>query len=176
MVKLRFITLMLAALGLAPGAAHVLELPVKMTYTPEFYAQVTSSLYALFGSVASVVQLGAFVSAAALAYTSRRSPEFMRVLLGAICLAVSLLLWTATVAPVNARWAHALQSAPDTASAVYATLRNRWEYGHVSAFIAWLVGYGALQWSACSRNYSTSAGRSQSRIRNEHYEAGHLRS
>ena len=50
----RFITLILAALGLAPGAAHVLEMPVKMTYTPELYAAVTSTLYAWFGSVGAV--------------------------------------------------------------------------------------------------------------------------
>jgi hypothetical protein len=147
-----------------------------MTYTPEFYAQVTGSLYALFGSVAAVVQLAALVSAAALAYASRRTPEFMHVLLGAICFAVSLLLWAATVAPVNAAWAHALQSAPDTASAAYARLRNQWEYGHVSAFSAWLVGFGALQWSVCSRDYSVPAARSQAGARNEHYRADHLRS
>jgi hypothetical protein len=38
MQTLRLVALILAALGLAPGAAHVLELPVKMTYTPELYA------------------------------------------------------------------------------------------------------------------------------------------
>ena len=48
---LQVIALTLAALGLAPGAAHLLELPVKLAYPPALYAQVTSTLYALFGPV-----------------------------------------------------------------------------------------------------------------------------
>jgi hypothetical protein len=48
---LRFPMLVLVALGLAPGGAHVLELPVKMRYSPELYAAVTGTLYALFGSL-----------------------------------------------------------------------------------------------------------------------------
>jgi hypothetical protein len=151
MAELRFFALTLAALGLTPGAAHVLELPVKLSYSPELYSQVTSTLYALFGSVGAGVQLGALAAVAALAYSSRRLPEFIYVLLGAVCLAVSLLLWAATVAPVNAEWAQAINATPDDISTIYAKLRNRWEYGHVAAFLAWLTGYCALQWSVCSK-------------------------
>jgi hypothetical protein len=152
MTPLRFFALALAALGLAPGFAHLLELPAKMRYSAELYTQVTSSLYALFGSVASVVQLAAVAAAAALTYFSRRSPEFVYRLLGTMSLAASILLWAATVAPVNAAWAEALRSTPQIAQAAYAALRNRWEYGHVAAFIAWFVGYCALQWSVCRDN------------------------
>lgn len=47
----RFVTLLLAAVGLAPGTAHVLEFPPKMAYDPELDATVTSTLYQLYGSV-----------------------------------------------------------------------------------------------------------------------------
>jgi hypothetical protein len=53
---LRFFSLLLAAPGLAPGAAHLLEMPVKLGYTPERYFAVTSSLYAFFGSAGAPSQ------------------------------------------------------------------------------------------------------------------------
>ena len=34
---LAFVTLVLAALGLAPGAAHLLEMPVKLGYPAPMY-------------------------------------------------------------------------------------------------------------------------------------------
>jgi hypothetical protein len=36
------LTLVLVALGLAPGAAHIMEMPVKLMYAPELYTAVTS--------------------------------------------------------------------------------------------------------------------------------------
>ena len=48
-------TLLLAALGLVMGGAHVLKLPVRMQYEPSFYMQVTSTLYRYFGLVGGPV-------------------------------------------------------------------------------------------------------------------------
>ena len=50
----RFVTLLLVALGLTLGAAHVLELPPKMQHDGEMYAAVTSTLYRLFGSIGAM--------------------------------------------------------------------------------------------------------------------------
>ncbi len=156
----RLIALILAALGLAPGAAHVLEMPVKMSYTPELYAAVTSTLYAWFGTVGAAVQVTALLSAGWLAFRSRGSASFRSTLLGALALATSLVVWAATVAPVNAEWARVIeaisigrcQAPSDTCSVgadaladAYARLRLRWEYGHVAAFAAWFAGYCLLQ-------------------------------
>lgn len=149
MNALRFVTLLLAALGLAPGAAHVLELPVKLDYSPQFYAQVTSSLYALFGAIGGTAQVAALVSACVLCYLSRKRPESIHLLLGAVCLAVSMLLWATVVQPVNAEWASVLRSSPDAITQSYSRLSTRWEYGHVAAFLAWLTGYCSLQWAMC---------------------------
>jgi hypothetical protein len=144
---LRFPTLLLAALGLAPGAAHVLELPVKMQYSPELYATVTSTLYALFGSVGAVIQVGAVLCAFFNAYLVRKSVMFRMALCGALFLGLSLVLWGALVAPVNSAWADALNTTPQSVASIYAQLRPRWEYGHVAAFVAWLAGYCLVQLS-----------------------------
>jgi hypothetical protein len=137
----RVITILLAALGLTLGAAHVLEMPAKMRYDPAMYAAVNSTLYLLFGTVGAAIQLSAVAAAGALAYISRGRRGFRLTLIGTLSLLLSLLLWAALVAPVNAEWAAALRSAPDSASAAYARLRPRWEYGHVAAFVAWLIGF-----------------------------------
>ena len=146
----RFVTLLLAALGLAPGAAHMLELPIKLNYSSELYTQVTSTLYALFGAVGGSVQIAALIAASLLCYLSRKQPESIHLLLGAVCFAVSLLLWAAVVQPVNTEWADVLHSTPEAITRRYADLRNRWEYGHVAAFLAWLTGYCSLQWAMCA--------------------------
>jgi hypothetical protein len=140
----RFLAILLAALGLSFGAAHVLELGPKMEYDPQLYMAVTSTLYRYFGLVGGVVQLAAILVAAALTSKLRGRESFGPSLAGALALVVSLVLWAALVAPVNAEWARALASGSAAATEAYATLRERWEYGHVAAFLAWLVGFALL--------------------------------
>ncbi len=156
---LRFSSLLLAALGLAPGAAHLLEMPVKLGYTAEKYFGVTSTLYALFGSAGAVVQIGALVLTGMLVFVSRRLPAFRLAVAAAVLLGLSLVAWAALVAPVNARWSEAIQSGSQSVPQLYAELRLRWEYGHVAAFALWLAGYCCLQWfsvasqSSAARNH-----------------------
>ncbi len=140
----RFITLLLAALGLTLGAAHVLELPPKMQYDAQMYAAVTSTLYQLFGSVGAVIQIGATLAAAVLAFLVRGRTAFRLTLFGTLGLLLSLVLWGALVAPVNAEWLRVMESAPESVPEAYLRLRSRWEYGHVAAFAAWLTGFGLL--------------------------------
>jgi hypothetical protein len=144
---LRVPMLVLVALGLAPGGAHVLELPVKMRYSPELYAAVTSTLYALYGSIGAVIQVAAVLCAACMSYLVRKTPAFRITLWGTLLLAASLVLWGALVAPVNAEWAQAASAASQSIPGAYARVRSRWEYGHVAAFAAWFVGYCLLQLS-----------------------------
>ena len=136
--------LTLTALGLAPGAAHVMELPVKLAYPPEFYAAVTGSLYVWFGIAGGAVQVAAALTVAALAVRARRLPAGPLVIASAAALFGSLLLWGAIVAPVNAVWREMLGASPDALAAAYAQWRPRWEYGHVAAFIAWFAGWCGL--------------------------------
>ena len=152
----RFITVWFAALGLAPGAAHVLELPVKMRYDAQMYAAVTSSLYQLFGSVGAMIQLGSVLMAAWLTVLTRSRPSFRATLAGTTGLALSIVLWAALVAPVNAEWGRVIESAPHAVPNAYLQLRNRWEYGHVAAFAAWLMGFSILLHAAINRRLEES--------------------
>lgn len=140
----RFVTLTLAALGLVLGGAHVLELPEKMKYDAEMYAAVTSTLYQQFGTVGAFIQVGATAAALALGFLVRGRRGFRLTILGALGLVVSLLCWFAFVAPVNAEWLRVTASDPQSVPEAYMRLRNRWEYGHVAAFVAWLGGFWLL--------------------------------
>ena len=139
-----FVTVMLAALGLGLGWAHLLEMPAKMQYDAATYTAVNRSMYRLFGLVGGPVQVLALVAAVGLAILTRRRRSFRFVAAGAIGLAMSLALWAALVQPVNAAWAEALTGNLASAEAMYLRLRPRWEYGHTAAFAAWLMGFAAI--------------------------------
>jgi hypothetical protein len=140
----RFLTLILAALGMTLGAAHVLELPPKMQYGAELYMAVTSTLYRLFGTVGAAIQVSAILTASVLTFLVHGRRAFRWTLCGTLCLVFSLGLWFALVQPVNTAWLQVLQSTPESAAEVYLQRREQWEYGHVAAFIAWFVGVGLL--------------------------------
>lgn len=136
-----FVTLFLAALGLVMGGAHLLELPVRMQYEPMLYMQVTSTLYRYYGLIGGPIQVLALFSATVLVYVVRGRSAFRSTIAGTLCIALSLLLWFLLVQPVNVIWAEALRASPADAVQAYAQLRSRWEYGHLSAFGAWVVGF-----------------------------------
>jgi hypothetical protein len=138
------VALTLTALGLTPGAAHLMELPIKMRYPAEFYAEVTSTLYAWYGIAGGAVQVAAAVAVSALAVRLRRSPEFGLAIASASALGISLVLWGALVAPVNSQWSEVPSTSSEAFAAIYERLRPRWEFGHVAAFIAWLTGWFGL--------------------------------
>jgi hypothetical protein len=141
---LQIAALSLAALGLAPGASHLMQLPVKMGYPAEMYAAVTSSLYAWYGLVGGLLQMGALVAVTLLAIRARRLPAGALAAASAGALLASLLLWGFVVGPVNAAWSDAVNLGPTSFVAAYDEMRGRWEYGHLAAFIAWLTGWFAL--------------------------------
>jgi hypothetical protein len=98
---MRFLTLMLASLGMALGAAHTLELVPKMNYDPELYAQVTSTLYRYYGTVGGPIQVLVLLATAILSFITRRSRGFGLTVAGAFCLMISLGLWFVLVQSVN---------------------------------------------------------------------------
>lgn len=136
--------LTLTALGLVPGAAPLLELPVKLSYSPRMYADVTSTLYTWYGVVGGSIQIAALLTVLVLAFQARHLPYGALAVASAAALLASLLLWGFVVAPVNAAWADAEASGSAELVAAYADLRSRWEFGHLAAFIAWLTGWFGL--------------------------------
>lgn len=143
----RFLTHYLAGLGLTMGAAHALEMPQKLAYSPELYTAVNSTLYRYFAVVGGFVMVAGILAAAVLAYRVRGEASFGWTLAGAVCLAVSFGLWLALVAPVNGAVAEVTRAAPEAVPALWFRLRGRWEYGHLASFVAWLAGFKLLLWA-----------------------------
>jgi len=143
-----FATLMLAAMGMTMGAAHVLELPPKMQYDAQTYAAVNMTLYPLFAIVGGAVQALAILASLWLAIRVRAQRIFATTLFGALCLALSLALWFLLVQPVNSEWSTLVHGAPSAIAESYGRLRDRWEYGHAVAFAAWFLGVSVLVYTA----------------------------
>src|SRR5262249_49369939 len=72
----RFITLVLAALYMTMGSAHVLELLPKMQYDGQMYAAVNSTLYPFFASVGAFYTIGSILTAVVLSFLVRGRPSF----------------------------------------------------------------------------------------------------
>ena len=112
-----------------------------MNYAPELYAEVTSTLYQYYGTVGGPIQVSAVLASVILGFVTRRSGRFWLTVAGTLCLIVSLGLWFVLVQPVNVEWGNVLQTGPRSAVVEsYFKLRERWEYGHVAAFIVWFCG------------------------------------
>src|SRR5256886_13884509 len=126
-VALRFLALMLTSLVLGLAFCHVLEMPGQMKLGGHEYMMV-QQIYTTFGPAASVLEPGAIVVSAGLAFLVRRRwPPFALTFGAAVALAAALGVWGALVYPVNQRWAEVPPGAlpPD-----WQGLRARWEYGH----------------------------------------------
>jgi hypothetical protein len=142
---MRFFTLMLASLGMSLGAAHTLELIPKTNYVPELYVDVTSTLYRYYGTIGGPIQVLDALASIILSFLSRRSRGFRLTLGGTFCLIVSVVLWFVIVQAVNGEWSSVWQTGPRSAVVQsYIKLRERWEYGHVAAFIVWFFGVALL--------------------------------
>ena len=70
----RFITLMLASFSLSLSMTHLLELPQRMQFDQQLWVKVTvfENVYKLFGSVGSVFEITAILTAIVLAFLVRR--------------------------------------------------------------------------------------------------------
>ena len=141
----RFLTILLSALALTMTSAHVLELPQKMTYTPDMYAAVNTTLYRYFAIIGGPYQIGAIVSAIVLTLLLRgRRSIFRWTLIGTVLLTAAFVSWLILVLPVNQEVAAALDTSPETVPSLWRQLRDQWEYGHATGFALHLAGFCAL--------------------------------
>jgi hypothetical protein len=129
--SLSFITLLLAALVLAPGMAHLLEMPHKMQLTQESYGvvQYIYGGWALLG----IVQIAAVICSFLFYFRSGRSPL---VLIASILLAVTLVVFFIWTYPVN-RSTHNWSVLPEN----WEALRRQWEYSHAVNALLELTAY-----------------------------------
>src|SRR5215207_9453425 len=104
----RFVTVLLTALSAGLSFAHLLELPPRVYYFDAqlWVATTTKGLYALFGTVGAVAEVGSILTAVVLTILVRgRGSTFYLSLVGTVLAALALALWLVFIAPVNAELA-----------------------------------------------------------------------
>lgn len=139
----RFIALILAALTMGMHLAHALELPPKLQWEPGLYLAVQTSLYGLFGTLGPILEIGALISVAILAFLVRhRRPAFPYTLVSAIMIVFALILWAVVVMSANlqiSQW-----QAPSAIPADWTRWRDQWQFGQATIFVLHLIGFSAL--------------------------------
>ena len=137
----QFLAIVFTALALAPGAAHLMELPAKIAMPEEAYFTVQQIYrgWALAG-IAIFAALLANLGSAAL--TRHHPRQFWLSTVAGLLIAVTLaifFIWTYPANQVTGNWT----SVPDD----WEQLRIEWEYSHavnaVLTFIALLCSAGA---------------------------------
>jgi hypothetical protein len=103
---LRFVTILLVALLLGLGFAHVLERPAKMLYEAELYVTLQKTLYVAWGppNVGGILEPAAVLATLLLAFLLRKGKRAFWLTLGAgfgLVLAFPVVFF-ALVAPANA--------------------------------------------------------------------------
>jgi len=125
-----FLSLLFAALALAPAMAHLLELPHKINFSHDEYL-VVQQIYRGWNLLAVVV-FGALLSTLALTITVRHQRKaFTFALIAFLCiLGTQIVFWTYTF-PTN-QITNNWTTLPDN----WTALRHQWEYSHAtSAFL-----------------------------------------
>ena len=134
----RFFSLVFVGLALAPGLAHVLQMPHKMDLSGDDYLHV-QQLYAGWAWLGLVV-FGALISTLALTVVVRarlRQFTFACVAFGSV-LVTQVIFWALTF-PVN-RETHNWTMLPVN----WMALRERWEYSHATAAVFDLIAFIAV--------------------------------
>ena len=131
----QLVGIVLLALALVPGGAHLFELPNKLAMTPRDYviAQASYRGWALFG----IVVVGAIALSGLHAYLVRTNRAAFRwsVIAVACLVAAQLIFWSFTY-PVNVLTDNWTSMPPDVEAA-----RRQWEFSHAAASV---FNFGAL--------------------------------
>ena len=141
-----FLSLLFAALALAPAMAHLLELPNKIDLSREDYLTV-QQIYRGWNLLGFVVA-GALFSTLALTITVRRERSaFVFALIALLCIVGTHVVFWAYTYPVNQateNWT----TLPDN----WEGLRRQWEYSHATSAVLNLVALVGLILSALARD------------------------
>jgi hypothetical protein len=121
---MQFLAVILTALALVPGGAHLFELPNKVGLSQENYFMVQAIYrgWSLFG----FVLFGALAASLALAIMLRgQAVPFWLALAAFLCIAATLAIfftWTFPTNQATSNWT--------TVPANWTQLRTQWEYSH----------------------------------------------
>jgi hypothetical protein len=122
-----FLAVVLTALALAPGMAHVMELPNKLPMTREAYL-IVQRVYRGWNLLAFVV-IGALIATLILVF-SVDGDAFVPALIGFLAIvATQIVFWVFTF-PVN-RLTRNWTRVPDD----WQRLRDRWEFSHAASAV-----------------------------------------
>lgn len=134
----RFFSLLLVGLALAPGLAHVLQLPHKIGLSGQDYLRV-QQLYAGWAWL-GVVVFGALVATLLLTVLVRaRLRQFALACVAFGSLLVTQVIFWAFTFPVNQQ-THNWTTLPIN----WMTLREHWEYSHATAAVFDLIAFIAV--------------------------------
>ena len=141
----RFVALMLAALMLGMGLAHLMQLPSRMAWDQYLWvgSTVQGGLYASTGTLGAVISIATVIALALVVYFVREHdrPGFRLVLAATILFGLAIALWWVLIYPVNvelAKWVNG------PVPADWTSYRARWEWGHAAISLVELAGFGAL--------------------------------
>jgi hypothetical protein len=133
-----FIAILATLMALAPGLAHIFELPHKLALSREQYF-VVQQIYAGWAMFGAVILLQ-FVALALLTWRSAREYYVFRPVLAALLLmlAAQAVFWLFTF-PANAATADWTQVTPD-----WDDLRSQWEWSHAAGALCQLLALCSL--------------------------------
>lgn len=141
-----FLSLLFAALALAPAMAHLLELPNKINLSREDYLTVQQNYrgWALLG----VVVAGALLSTLVLTVMVRKERKaFIFALIALVCIAgTQVVFWTYTY-PAN-QATNNWMILPEN----WMELRRQWEYSHAASAVLNLLASISLFLSVLARD------------------------
>jgi hypothetical protein len=134
----RFFSLLFVGLALAPGLAHVLQLPHKMSLSGDDYLRV-QQLYAGWAWLGIVVLFALISTLLLTIFVRMRLRQFALacIAFGSV-LVTQVIFWMFTF-PVNQQ-THNWTTLP----ANWMTLRERWEYSHAFAAVFDLIAFIAI--------------------------------
>jgi hypothetical protein len=138
----RWISLVGIAVSLSALAAHVLELPNKLTLDGPLWLAVQQNIYSGWGPVLGPFEVGGTLATWVLLYLVRDRPRIaLLTLVAAVCLTIALGAFFVLNAPVNAAFA---AWTPETLPGDWPRYRLRWEIGHALRFVLQLIAFIAL--------------------------------
>lgn len=138
------VAILVMALSLAPSWAHLLEAGPRIgIWAPGLWREATvfNAQFMWFAIVGGPFDVAAILFGAVLAFVLRREPAPFRWALAATVLfAISLAVWLAVVAPANAELATWTRG---PIPGDFASVRDRWETGHIAMAVIKLAGLAA---------------------------------